>query len=347
MDLQVSVSTKTHTFYVKGMHCHSCIVLTEGEIGDLPYVTRAKTSLITETIEVTGDFPFSSLDEIAQELTKSIEKHGYSLSLEKEEAKRHWSDFTIAIPIALIFIVGFVLLQKMGIVNLVSSDKVTFGTAFIIGVVASLSTCLAVVGGLLLSLSANYAKSGDAMKPQLMFHAGRLISFFILGGAIGLLGSAFQLTPAMNIIISIIIAVVMFILGMNLLDVFPWAKRFQFSPPKALSEKAMKATSLTHTIAPFLVGVATFFLPCGFTQSMQIYTLSTGSFLNGALTMSAFALGTLPVLALMSFGSLTIQPGKASRIFFKSAGIVVIVFAIFNLINSLVAAGIMPPLFTL
>lgn len=347
MDSQKSVSAKTHTFYVKGMHCHSCVVLTESEIGDLPYITSAKTSLTTQTIEVTGNFPYASLAEIAQELTKSIEKHGYSLSLEREEEKRHWSDFTVAIPIALVFIVGFVLLQKMGIVNLVNSDKVTYGTAFLIGVVASLSTCLAVVGGLLLSLSANYAKSGDAIKPQLMFHAGRLISFFILGGAIGLLGSAFQLTTTMNIILSIIIAGVMFILGINLLDIFPWAKRFQFAPPKSLSQKAMNATNVTHSIAPFLVGIATFFLPCGFTQSMQVYTLSTGNFLSGAMTMFVFALGTLPVLALMSFSSLTIKPGKTSRIFFKSAGIVVIVFAMFNLLNSLVVAGIIPPLFTL
>lgn len=347
MNSHTIVSAQTHTFYVKGMHCNACVVLTESEIGDLPYVSSAKTSLATRTIEVTGDFPFTTLQEIAQELTKVIEKHGYSLTLEREEEVRHWSDFTVAIPVALIFIVGFVMLQKLGIVNLVNSEEVTYGTAFLIGIVASLSTCLAVVGGLLLSLSANYAKSGDAVKPQLMFHAGRLISFFILGGVIGLIGSAFQLTPMMNIIISIIIAAVMFILGINLLDIFPWAKRFQFAAPKALSQKAMAATSLTHSIAPFLVGIATFFLPCGFTQSMQIYTLSTGGFVNGALTMFAFALGTLPVLALMSFGSLTIKPGKTSRIFFKSAGIIVIVFAIFNLINSLVVAGIMPPLFTL
>ncbi len=337
----------THTFHVKGMHCHSCVILTESEIGELPNVHQATSSLTTCTIEVTGDFGEMTPQSIAQELTKAIEKNGYALSLEKEEAQRHWSDFTVAIPVALVFIVGFVLLQKMGIVNLVNSDNVTFGTAFLIGIVASLSTCLAVVGGLLLSLSANYAKSGDAIKPQLMFHAGRLISFFILGGVIGLIGSAFQLTPTMNLIISIIIALVMFILGINLLDMFPWAKRFQFAPPKALSQKAMNATNLTHSIAPLLVGIATFFLPCGFTQSMQIYTLSTGNFLNGAITMFAFALGTLPVLALISFGSLTIQPGKTSRIFFKSAGIIVIVFAIFNLINSLVVAGVMSPLFSL
>ena len=78
---------------------------------------------------------------------------------------------------------------------------------------------------------------------------------------------------------------------------------------------------------------------------MQIYTLSTGSFLTGALTMSSFALGTLPVLALVSFSSLSIKNSRYAGIFFKTAGLIVIMFAIFNLLNSLVAIGLIAPIF--
>ncbi len=103
---------------------------------------------------------------------------------------------------------------------------------------------------------------------------------------------------------------------------------------------------MNHVLTPVLVGVATFFLPCGFTQSMQIYALSTESFWTGAFTMSAFALGTLPVLALLSFSSLAIHKKAQSGAFFKTAGLVVIFFGIFNLINALVAAGIINPIFS-
>ena len=99
----------------------------------------------------------------------------------------------MAIPIAFGFMFLFVLLQKLGIVNLVSTGNVTYGTAFIVGIIASLSTCMAVVGGLLLSMSATFARGGDKIRPQALFHIGRIISFFTLGGAIGALGSAFQL----------------------------------------------------------------------------------------------------------------------------------------------------------
>lgn len=339
-------TSQTQTFHVIGMHCNACVLLTESEVGDHPKVHVAKSSLATCTIEVTGDFGDATPRAIAEELTKTIEKHGYTLSIDQAEEKiHHWSDFKVALPVALLFIAGFYLLQKFGIINAVSADNITYGTAFFIGIIASLSTCMAVVGGLLLSMSANYAKSGDAIKPQGMFHVGRLLGFFVLGGVIGAIGSAFRLTPMMNSVIGIVIAIVMLILGMNLLDIFPWAKKFQFSPPKILSKRALDASKITHSVAPFLIGIATFFLPCGFTQSMQVYTLSTGNFLNGGLTMLAFALGTLPVLALMSFASLTIKPGVKSRMFFKTAGLIVIAFALFNLINSLVIIGLIPPIF--
>ena len=78
---------------------------------------------------------------------------------------------------------------------------------------------------------------------------------------------------------------------------------------------------------------------------MQLYSLTTGSFLTGGLTMFFFALGTLPVLALISFSSFSIQNSKKSGIFFKSAGLIVILFALFNIINALAAIGLIAPVF--
>jgi sulfite exporter TauE/SafE len=61
--------------------------------------------------------------------------------------------------------------------------------------------------------------------------------------------------------------------------------------------------------------------------------------------MLAFALGTLPVLALISFSSLSIKDSKYAGVFFKTAGLIVILFALFNLTNSLVVIGLIPPIF--
>lgn len=329
------------------MHCNACVLMTESELVDLPQVSHAVSSLKSHTVMVTGDFGTKTLEEIADELTVPLKPHGYALSVDKQLKEKKWADFKIAVPIALGFAVLFLLLQKMGIVNLVNAGTVTYGTAFAIGIIASLSTCMAVVGGLLLSLSATFAQEGNALKPQLMFHGGRIISFFVLGGVIGALGAVFTLTTAATFVMSFLIGMVMLVLGINLLDTFHWAKKFQPSMPKFIARHAHGVSKLNHTLTPLLVGIATFFLPCGFTQSMQLYTLTTGTFLKGGMTMLAFALGTLPVLALVSFSSFNIKNSPHAGIFFKSAGLIVILFALFNLINSLVVIGLVVPFFSI
>ncbi len=327
------------------MHCNACVLLIESELNNYPGVVHAQVSLNTNSIEVMGDFGEKTDSEILRMLSVPIVDNGYTLSLEKHVKDKKWSDFKIAVPIALGFAVLFVFLQKMGIVNLVGGGTVTYGTTFLIGIIASLSTCMAVVGGLLLSMSATFAKEGDKIKPQMMFHIGRIASFFILGGVIGALGSEFTLNTTATFTLGAVIGVVMLILGINLLDVFPWAKKLQPTMPKFIAKHAHGVSKFNHTLTPALVGVATFFLPCGFTQSMQLYTLTTGSFLEGGLTMLVFALGTLPVLALISFSSFSIQSSSKSGIFFKTAGLMVIMFALFNLINSLVVIGAISPVF--
>lgn len=336
---------KTYTFHVQGMHCKACEFVIESELKELSNLSSIKPSLKNHQIEIVGDFGNKTPEQITNELTQTTIKHGYTISVEKIKHQAKWRDLKMALPIALGFVILFVLLQRLGLINLVKVSDVNYGTAFVIGIIASLSSCAAVVGGLLLSMSATFAKEGDRVKPQLMFHGGRIVSFFVLGGIIGALGSAFTLSTSASFILGLIIGLVMLVLGLNLLDVFPWAKKFQPSMPKFIARHAHGVSKLNHTLTPMLVGVATFFLPCGFTQSMQLFTLTTGSFLKGGLTMLSFALGTLPILALISFSSFSIKNNSKSGIFFKSAGLIVIIFALFNIINSLVIAGILPPIF--
>lgn len=341
------MNTQTLTLHIKGMHCRACTLLTETEATELPYITRVVSDLTHHTIAVEGDFSGRSPEAVAAALTEKLHPHGYSVSVEKQAHVKNWADFKVAVPIALLFIAGFVLLQKLGIVNLVQAGSVSYGTALILGVVASLSTCMAVVGGLLLSMSATFAKEGDEVRPQILFHVGRLLSFFILGGIIGVIGSAFTLSTTASFILGLAIALIMLILGINLLDVFHFSKQLQPAMPKFIARHAHGVSTLNHTLTPFLVGIATFFLPCGFTQAMQIYTLGTGSFLTGALTMGVFALGTLPVLALVSFSSFSVHNSSYAGVFFKTAGLIVILFALYNLMNALVVAGLIQPLFSL
>jgi len=333
-----------YLFHVSGMHCKACPMLIEGELEDMAEVSKAKVSLKHQHVEIEGDFGQRSNNEIIALLTLALHKHGYGFLIEKPLHRIAWSEFGWAIPLALLFLGGFVALQKLGIVNLLTVNEVSYPAAFLIGLVASVSSCMAVVGGLTLSVSANFAKEGDRFRPQALFHIGRLVAFFLLGGLVGLIGGSFQISPSVTMWLSMAVGIIMLVLGLNLLDLFPWVKRLQPTLPGFISRHLLLAEKLNHTLTPALLGAVTFFLPCGFTQSMQLYALSSGSFITGSLTMLVFALGTLPVLALLSFASLSLHSRKASGIFFKTAGLVVIAFALFNLMNGLVVAGIIQPI---
>lgn len=338
---------KKYTFHIEGLHCKSCVILTESKLNELPNVKNAHTDLRENTVTFEGDFGDGGESEIADEFSAILIPHGYRLSIEKKQNtdSKNLRDFKIAITITVGFIVLFVLLQKLGIVNILDVENVSFGTAFLVGIVASLSTCMAVVGGLVLSMSATFARGGDKVKPQILFHIGRIVAFFILGGVIGTAGGVFSIGTTSTFVLGLIVGLVMLALGVNLLGIFKGAKHFQISMPKFISKHAFEVSKLNHSLTPLIVGVATFFLPCGFTQSMQIYTLTTESFLTGGLTMLSFALGTLPVLAMVSFSSFSIKDSKKSGVFFKTAGLVVIAFAVLNIINSMVVIGIIPPIF--
>ncbi|MFA7302550.1 MAG: sulfite exporter TauE/SafE family protein [Candidatus Paceibacterota bacterium] len=332
----------THTFHVQGMHCKACAVLIEDSFTEAPHVHEAQVSLAQAQVTVMGDFR-GSHEEIAEELTQLVRQHGYTLSTEKLVTSAGWGEFLYALPIALVLIAAFVLLQRAGLTNLITSSEVSYSTAFVIGLIASVSSCLAIVGGLVLSLSASSAREGGTWRTQSLFHVGRIGGFLILGGLIGVLGGSLHLGLTANIVLGVIVALVMLVLGINLLDVFHFTKRLQFTMPARFSRHIVSGSKRDHYLAPLLVGTGTFFLPCGFTQSMQLYALSTGSFAQGALTMVFFALGTFPMLALLSFGSLNIAHKPWKGIFFKTAGIIVIALALLNLANALVTAGIISP----
>lgn len=329
----------SQTLHITGMHCKACIGLVESEVMDHPEVTFAKASLKNHTLKVSGAIANKSPTQIIQDLMPALVKGGYTLSEEPQKHSIAWQQFFIAVPLALVLLAAFWGLQKLGIVNLVSLKDASYFTAITIGVIASLSTCMAVVGGLTLSISANFAKEGDAFKPQFLFHAGRLITFFLLGGVIGSIGTQFEFSDNGTFILSLVVGIVMLLLGLNLLDIFPKTKTLLPTLPKFAFDWIEPLKSANHTLTPALLGVLTFFLPCGFTQSMQIYTLTSGGFIPGALTMGFFALGTLPVLALMSFASLGLKSAWSTGIFFKTAGLVVTAFAITNIYAALLFAG--------
>lgn len=327
------------------MHCVSCEKLLEDELKNVIGVKNIQADRKKGTVEIEYD----KIEPEYAEIKKIVEKFGYRASIKKDNfglsmsKMKDWLKATLIIILVFIF---YRLLQQSGIVESVKlgNNQLNYGVSFLVGLVASVSSCLAVVGGVIIAFSEKYKAKGEkfyetAVRPNLLFHFGRLSTFFILGGFLGLIGGQISISGNFVAIFTIIIATVMGILGLNILGFLPSISNFGLKMPKNLTGKWGKLKESEHKLAPFILGGLTFFLPCGFTQSMQIFALTSGSFWVGGLSLFLFAFGTLPALLLLGITTSWTRSKKIA-VFRKVAGAIIIFFAIYTLQSGLALKGV-------
>jgi sulfite exporter TauE/SafE len=172
-----------------------------------------------------------------------------------------------------------------------------------------------------------------------MFNTGRIFAFALLGGILGLIGASFKISIVATAILTLVVSVIMFVLGLQMMGV-KWAKRFTIRMPKSLSKYSTNDNNLEGKYMPFVIGALTFFVPCGFTLIAQTNALTAGNFITSALMLTAFALGTLPMLALISFSSVKLYNNKAfSKKFSLFAGLLITFFAFYTFNSQLNVLG--------
>jgi len=326
---------------IKGMHCRSCEILIEDELKRIPGVVYANVSHHNGTAVIAYK---RHLDNVAVE--KAVTSAGYSLGKGDKlgilsRNRRDYVDLGIAFFIVTLL---FLTAKALGLFSLGSSISGNYSSlpiVFVVGLTAGVSTCMALVGGLVLGAAARFSKENpdasalEKFQPHLLFNLGRIVSYFVLGGVIGWVGSFLQLSTSVLGILTVAVGMVMLVLGGQLIDIFPILKKISFTLPKGIS----RSFGIAERAHPSILGASTFFLPCGFTQAMQLYAMSTGSPLQGALTLGVFALGTAP--GLLGVGGLSsVIKGNSAKLFFKTAGVVVILLAFFNVSNGLNLLGV-------
>lgn len=337
---ETTPSSYETTLRIAGMHCINCDVAVERALKALPGVTRVTASFRKGSAIVTSQHPIDV--EAARGV---LSEDGYTLDGANLALFRRTHALEVG-GIVLIFAALFFAARHFGFIprGISVGDGMSYGLVFIIGLVASVSSCIAVTGGLLVAVTAKYNEvSGAApgwprFRPLIFFNAGRIISYTLLGGLVGLLGSVLTLSNEVNGILTLIASAVMILLGLSMLDVLPHSGRWLPRLPKAFSHAIHDLAERNASGGAFLLGAATFFLPCGFTQALQLYVLAKGDFTTGALTMLAFALGTLP--ALLSLSAIaSFARGTFQRRFLAVAGVAVIFLGIMNIQYGFVLTG--------
>ena len=227
------------------------------------------------------------------------------------------------------------LLQVSGILTFSPqvAGATNLGAVFVVGLVAALSSCTAMVTGVVAAVSATQVTA----RAHAFFNLGRLFGFAGFGAVIGLLGQVLRLSIFANGLMVLAIALFMITLGAHLMRLLPRGVWY-FSPPARLTQAIASLSTSRHPAVPLILGALTFFLPCGFTQSMQLYALSTGSPWQAAIIMTVFALGTLP--SFVGIGLLTSSvKGVTKRRLNYLVGAMVIALGVANLQNGATLLG--------
>jgi uncharacterized protein len=344
-------SATSLTLPITGMTCASCEKRVRKALRTVPGVQSVRVSAARGTATVRGDAP---LDR--ELLDAAVRSAGY------EPGTTPWltrdpSVWRTVVVAAVTIGVLVVLASGTGLADLTSglSDPGRGGLLFVLvlGLTAGLSTCMAMVGGLVLGFSASHAAALAArgetglpfatrMRPQLAFNAGRIIGFGALGALLGALGSTMSLPTRVTGVLVLVVAVVMFLLGIRLTGVSPrvaaWSPRLPSGLGRLLGIEDAAQAGYSHWRTA-LVGAATFFLPCGFTQAAQVYALSTASPLAAGAIMATFAVGTTPgLLALASVPEVTSGPRQTTVL--RVVGVLVLAFALLNVSSSLNLLGL-------
>lgn len=290
---------------IGGMSCTSCQTRIKRGLLKIDGVSKAEVSYEAGSATVAYD-----PDLVTQEgLVSTIEELGYRV-LPKEDSRK--TSVSRIVGLAIIVVALYMLMEQFGILNLLvpsqlAETNMEFGMLFVIGLVTSIH-CLAMCGGINLSQCIRVESGAQeksrlaAVRAPFLYNLGRVVSYTAIGFVAGALGSVFTFSPFAQGILKLAAGVLMVMMGINLLGIFPSLRRFNPRMPSLVTRILDKGRAGGK--GPLIVGLLNGLMPCGPLQAMQIYALSTGNPVTGALSMLLFSLGTVPlVFGLGALGS--------------------------------------------
>lgn len=204
---------------------------------------------------------------------------------------------------------------------------------FFVGLATSVH-CVSMCGPMVVTYAVK-SEDGDRLRkkalPNLAYQSAKLLSYVLVGLALGAIGSAFNLDGIRPWIMAAAGAF-MIVLGLGMTGKVPWAARLTPRPPRALvialSKLRRKASNDAQAgesslATPLAFGLLTGLMPCAPLQAAELAAASSGGILAGGLVMLAFGLGTAPLLFAFGTASSMVPPRFKQRMTFVLAFVVI------------------------
>jgi sulfite exporter TauE/SafE len=172
-------------------------------------------------------------------------------------------------------------------------------TAFLFGFISSFH-CAGMCGPIAISLP-NAANRFQFVGGKLLYNAGRITTYILLGALFGLFGKGLALAGVQQAI-SVALGVALLIMAL-----------LAFNPDTLFQKVAVLRTFQTFIIRQFgrqfksaslhsmyIIGLLNGLLPCGVVYIALAGSLTTGNAVGGMAYMAVFGLGTLPMMLFIS-----------------------------------------------
>ncbi|MGB4438584.1 MAG: sulfite exporter TauE/SafE family protein [Sedimentibacter sp.] len=317
------MSIKKERIKVYDMTCTSCEARVERAASKVDGVISSKASFSGQYADIEYHDEICKLDSIKAEINNA----GYGTKKIID-----YKFIGILVIVAAIAMLGF---STVGFDMESKLQNASYAVLFMAGILTSIH-CVGMCGGIMLSQS--ISKSNDssnkfeALKPALLYNLGRVISYTILGGIIGAVGSVFSLSIKSKAAVQIFAGIFMIMMGFNMAG-FSIFRKFQIKLPGNFCKFKNKSGS------PFVVGLLNGLMPCGPLQTMQLFALGTSSPIKGALAMFVFSIGTVPLM--LTFGGLSglLSKGYTKKLL-KLSGVLIIVLGLIMGNRGLAIVGI-------
>lgn len=219
-----------------------------------------------------------------------------------------------------------------------------------LGFLGSFGHCMGMCGPVTVAFSLSHSSTKSKhrlgmFRFHLLLNIGRVISYGLVGGILGGLGSIFiasgqligigsSLRQGMAILTGLLL------IWFGLAQIKPdWLPRVPFLHPltgalhNRLNSGMMSLSLQKSWWTPPLLGGIWGFIPCGFLYAAQLKAIETGSFLLGAITMLCFGLGTIPMMLGIGISTSKLSTDKRSQLF-KVGGWVTLAIGFLTLLRT-------------
>lgn len=179
----------------------------------------------------------------------------------------------------------------------------TVAMAFATGLLGGFGHCLAMCGPLVGSFGLAAAPRGAraALHGQLVYHAGRITTYALVGAVMGLTGSFVNVAgrlAGLTAAASVLAGALMILMGLGAAGVAGFVKRLEARAAGRVSRLARGLLAGGAAGRLYPVGLVLGLLPCGLSWTIFLGAAGTGHPASGLVLALVFGLGTVPALLL-------------------------------------------------